>query len=174
MPDQCKQAIICYIALGSNIGDSTAYLKTALKALDTHPSIHFLNTSRFYKSKPHGPQGQPDYINAAVSFETRLEAEELLDVLQGIENENGRDRKNVERWGARTLDLDLLFYDDQIINTKRLTVPHPRICERAFVLFPMRDLGADLKSLGETTIKECIEALSSEALSDIKEIVNDG
>ena len=163
----------CYVALGSNLGDSREYLIKAVDALQSLPTIKKLKASQIYQSKPHGPQDQPDYFNAAVKFDTSLKATALLDVLQKIENDNERVRKGVVRWGARTLDLDLLFYGDETINTKRLTVPHPRICERAFVLLPLHDLGADLKTLGKTTIKECIDGLSPEALSDIKEIIND-
>jgi 2-amino-4-hydroxy-6-hydroxymethyldihydropteridine diphosphokinase len=158
----------CYVALGSNLGDSCDYLDKAVHALQLRPTIKKLKTSKTYQSKPHGPQDQPDYFNAVVKFETSLEAEVLLDTLQKIENDNKRVRKGVVRWGARTLDLDLLFYGDETINTKRLTVPHPRICERAFVLLPLHDLGADLKTLGKTTIKECMDGLSVIELNNIK------
>lgn len=167
--------VICYVALGSNMGDSHTYLKLAINSLISHQNISDLNTSKFYLSKPHGPQNQPDYLNTAVVFRTELNPEALLDLLQKIENENDRVREGVERWGARTLDLDLLFYGHKKINTKRLTVPHPRICERAFVLFPLRDL-IDQKMLdfkmNETTILECIHALSNEELNNIKELEN--
>ena len=165
-----KDIVECYVALGSNLGDSCGYLQKAVKALKTHPDINNLSLSKIYQSKPHGPQDQPDYINAAVKFDTTLAAEDLLDVLQTIENDNQRVRKGVIRWGARTLDLDLLFYADKIINSTRLTVPHPRICERPFVLLPLQDLGASLKKLGNGTIKDCINKLPSEALKEIKEI----
>ncbi len=187
-------SVICYVALGSNLGDSQAYLKKAFVALDSNPEISKLKSSKIYKSKPHGPQDQPDYINAVVKFETKLPAEKLLDLLQSVENDNKRVREGVVRWGARTLDLDLLFYGDknddandigntgksisknsgEKINTKRLTVPHPRICERAFVLLPLRDLLAekitDLKINSKTTIKDCIDKLSSASLNDIQAI----
>jgi 2-amino-4-hydroxy-6-hydroxymethyldihydropteridine diphosphokinase len=156
------------------LGDSKAYLQKAFHALDSHAELSALNLSSIYKSKPHGPQDQPDYFNAVVKFETKLPAETLLDLLQSIENENKRVRKGVVRWGARTLDLDLLFYGDEKIETKRLSVPHPRICERAFVLLPLRDLLAgdiaDLKINAKTTIKDCIDKLSTASLNDIKEI----
>lgn len=168
MSDQSPM-VECYVALGSNLGDSQGYLDKAVAALKSHPKIKNLIVSKTYQSKPHGPQDQPDYYNGAVKFETDLLPEPLLDLLQKIENDNQRVRKGVIRWGARTLDLDLLFYADQTINTKRLTVPHSRICERAFVLLPLRDLGASLKFIGNTSIKDCIEELSAEALKDIKE-----
>ena len=173
--------VLCYVALGSNIGDSIVYLMAGLQALANHSELDFLNVSRFYQSKPHGPQNQPDYINAAVEFETTLEAEALLDELQKIENDNDRLREGVERWGARTLDLDLLFYGDELINTERLTVPHPRICERPFVLYPLRDLLKDkgdqeenLKITKKTSLNDCIAKLSNKAKSEIKEYIIDG
>jgi len=167
--------VICYVALGSNLGDSVAYLNNAIEAFQSSPLIDQLEISPFYKSKPHGPQDQPDYLNAVARFITSYPSEKLLDFLQSIENNNQRVREGVVRWGARTLDLDLLFYGDATINTKRLTVPHPRICERAFVLLPLRDLQADLdsdlqadlKKSTNTSIKSCIKALPDSALKDI-------
>ncbi len=180
------ESVVCYVALGSNLGDSANHIMDGLKALADHSDIDFLNTSLFYQSKPHGPQDQPDYINAAVEFKTNLKPENLLDELQKIENKNGRIREGVERWGARTLDLDLLFYGDEIINTQRLTVPHPRICERAFVLYPLRDLlkeqsardgsqdKENLKITNTTTLNDCIAGLSQKEKDEIKEYQLDG
>ncbi|MCL4121682.1 UNVERIFIED_CONTAM: hypothetical protein GTU68_035215 [Idotea baltica] len=157
------------------MGDSITYLQQAITDLKSHAQIASLQVSRFYKSKPHGPQDQPDYLNAVVYLETGLSALELLDFLQKIENNNDRVREGVVRWGARTLDLDLLFYSNEIINSKRLTVPHPRICERAFVLFPMRDLLDDNPKLyselnEKPSIMDCIDKLSKEEISNIKEL----
>ena len=170
-----------YVALGSNLGDSRAYLDKAVAALQLRKDIRALTVSRYYQSKPHGPQDQADYFNAVVRFETSLGPTALLDALQEIENNNQRVREGVVRWGARTLDLDLLFYADQLINTPRLIVPHSRICERAFVLFPLRDLDAHLdslpntalKKLNKSTIEECIELLPASDLNDIKVIQYD-
>lgn len=178
MTSQSK-LVLCYVALGSNLGDSVNHIMSGLQALANHSELDSLSVSHFYKSKPHGPQDQPDYINAAVEFKTTLKAEALLDELQKIENENGRSRKGVERWGARTLDLDLLLYGDKSINTERLTVPHPRICERAFVLYPLRDLIKEqdkegLKISEEATLNECIAKLSAEVKSEIREYLTNG
>ncbi len=156
------------------MGDSFAYLQQAISDLNAHPGISKLITSRFYKSKPHGPQDQPDYLNAAVSIDTVLDSESLLDAMQKIEIDNHRVREGLKRWGARTLDLDLLFYGNQQINTKRLTVPHPRICERAFVLYPLQDLVSDtkdnLKINKSTTLQDCIENLSDTEKNNIMEL----
>lgn len=177
MAKSAAETEFCYVALGSNLGNSVAYMHKAIEAIESHPLTSYLKTSNLYQSKPHGPQDQPDYINAAVSFNTSLEAEELLNFLQKIENDNARVRQGVPRWGARTLDLDLLFYGEQIINTRRLTVPHPRICERVFVLYPLRDLlkdakGSlqDLKINNSTTLQDCIEELPAAEINNIKDI----
>ena len=137
-----------------------------------------MKVSNFYQSKPHGPQDQPDYLNAVVVFNTDLKPDALLDLLQKIENNNDRVREGVVRWGARTLDLDLLFYGYDVINTKRLIVPHPRIGERAFVLFPLRDLldvkmTSNLKINQTSSILDCIDSLSNEELNNIKELDHD-
>ncbi len=176
-------SVVCYVALGSNLGSSENHIMDGLKALADHSDIEFLSSSLFYQSKPHGPKNQPDYINAVAVFKTALMPEVLLDELQKIENQNGRIREGVERWGARTLDLDLLFYGDETISTKRLTVPHPRICERAFVLYPLRDLiqeqgllrgKQNLKITEKATLNDCIAMLSTEAKDEIKEYtIND-
>lgn len=166
--------VVCYVALGSNLDDPRKHIKNGIKALENHPDLHCLNTSQFYLSKPHGPQDQLDYINGAVNFETDLEPEALLDELQKIENDNGRVRENAERWGSRTLDLDLLFYGNKTIETKRLTVPHPRVCERAFVLYPLRDLVTtcgqeNLKISDKTSLDDCIANLSTKDRNEISE-----
>ncbi|GAA0417874.1 2-amino-4-hydroxy-6-hydroxymethyldihydropteridine diphosphokinase [Cocleimonas flava] len=169
-----KKPVRCYIALGSNMGDSLSYLQQAISDLNDHPHISSLIISRFYKSKPHGPQDQPDYLNGAVSVETTLDPETLLDAMQKIENDNDRVREGVKRWGARTLDLDLLFYGDQEIDSRRLIVPHPRICERSFVLYPLRDLIKDTKDNltidKSTTIEDCINNLSDIEKNNIMEL----
>lgn len=169
------ERVVCFVALGGNLGDSKAYLKNALDELSAHPDIFDLHCSGFYQSKPHGPQNQPDYINAATRFETTLDAEELLDLLQFIENKNKRVREGVERWGARTLDLDLLFYGDEQIKNKRLLVPHPRICERSFVLLPLWEIVSrlglgDLNISKTTTLKDCIDNLPGAELKDIEKV----
>ncbi len=133
----------CYIGLGSNLGDSVNTLKSALAALQHHPGIHLTNTSSFYQSKPHGPADQPDYINAVAEIETTLNPHDLLDALQAIEQHHHRQRDG-ERWGPRTLDLDLLLYGDSSIQSSRLTVPHPQIGKRNFVLYPLAEISRNI------------------------------
>lgn len=130
-----------YIGLGSNLDDPQAQLKKATVALGTIPSSSVVKTSSFYKSKPVGPQDQPDYINAVVELATGLSAPVLLDYLQGIENEHDRQRE--QRWGARTLDLDILLFGEEVIHDDRLVVPHVEMHKRGFVLFPLEEIAPD-------------------------------
>lgn len=136
-------SIQAYIALGCNLGDRMANLSSALKALEEHPDCVAVECSSVYETDPMGPQDQPDYLNAVVGLQTQLSALNLLDELQNIENLHGRVRDG-ERWGARTLDLDLLLYSDSVIDTPVLSVPHPGISERSFVLLPLAELAPDL------------------------------
>lgn len=128
------------IALGSNLGDSRSILVSAINRLQMHPQIEILAVSNWYLTKPIGPP-QPDYLNGCVTIRTSLTPLELLRVLQAIEAEFGRVRQ--ERWGARTLDLDLLLYETQIIDAPTLQLPHPRMVERAFVLVPLAEIAPD-------------------------------
>jgi len=127
-----------FIGLGSNLDEPLSQLNKAIEQLNQLNSLSLINVSSFYRSSPMGPQDQPDYINAVVEVTTNLTAEQLLDTLQNIENIQGRVRS--QRWGARTLDLDILLFGNEVINTERLIVPHSGISERNFVLYPLSDL----------------------------------
>ncbi|MDB3926259.1 2-amino-4-hydroxy-6-hydroxymethyldihydropteridine diphosphokinase [Porticoccaceae bacterium] len=141
---------VAFISLGSNLGNERngifespkQQLLNAIQSIDNQTTIHLLKTSHFYQTQAIGPGDQPDYINAAIKIETSLSANQLLLALQSIENQQGRVRK--ERWGARTLDLDILVFDQLIENSEQLILPHPRAHERAFVLAPLNDLQANL------------------------------
>ena len=133
--------IKAYIGLGSNLDDPQSQLKKAIIAMEMVPSTSVVKTSSFYRSKPVGPQDQPDYINAVVELDTELSAPVLLDYLQAIENEQGRERKI--KWGARTLDLDILLFGDEIINDDSLQVPHVEMHNRGFVLLPLNEISPD-------------------------------
>lgn len=133
---------IAYIALGSNLHTPREQLKRALNALAQLPQTQLMAVSSFYRSKPLGPQDQPDYLNAAVEISTALSPLALLDELQRIENEQGRVR--LRRWGERTLDLDILLYGDEIIQTERLTVPHYDMHNREFVIVPLAEIAPNL------------------------------
>jgi 2-amino-4-hydroxy-6-hydroxymethyldihydropteridine diphosphokinase len=128
------------IALGSNLGASRTTLDEALEALSRNEGVRVIRRSSWYRSAPIGPV-QPDYVNGCALLEVSLAPEALLDVLQATENRFGRVR--AERWGPRTLDLDLILYGAQRIATERLEVPHPRMAERAFVLLPLAEIAAD-------------------------------
>jgi 2-amino-4-hydroxy-6-hydroxymethyldihydropteridine diphosphokinase len=128
------------IGLGSNLGDSKTILTGAIDRLKIHPQIKLLALSSWYLTAPIGPP-QPDYLNGCATIETSLTPLDLLDVLQSIEAEFGRVRQEV--WGARTLDLDLLLYGDRIIDLPTLQIPHPHMCDRAFVLIPLAEIAPD-------------------------------
>jgi len=135
---------IAYVGLGSNLARPEIRLRTALTELDALPRSHCLAYSSLYRSPPMLAPGQsgdqPDYINAVATLDTGLSPVELLSALQNLENRHHRQR--AERWGPRTLDLDLLLFGDEIIDLPELTVPHPGLYERNFVLYPLEELVA--------------------------------
>ncbi|MDH5218624.1 MAG: 2-amino-4-hydroxy-6-hydroxymethyldihydropteridine diphosphokinase [Gammaproteobacteria bacterium] len=136
-------SVTVYLGLGSNLGDSVVTLHSAIDELDRSSDFLLKACSSIYRSKPLDDMPQPDYYNMVIEGITDLEPEALLDFIQGIENNYGRERKG-ERWQARTLDIDILLYGQQIIKTSRLLVPHIGIAERDFVLFPLNELAPDL------------------------------
>jgi len=146
------------IALGSNLGDSLATLEAALKTLDRTPGITVKTYSSWYKTAPIGPS-QPDYLNGCAILEVQLNPQELLKNLLGIEDQFGRVRQ--ERWGPRTLDLDLLLFEDLILSTPELQIPHPRMTQRAFVLVPLAEIAPDW-----------IEPVSGDAIGQLVEKVD--
>jgi 2-amino-4-hydroxy-6-hydroxymethyldihydropteridine diphosphokinase len=135
-----------FIAFGSNLGNRLKHLRTGKRELEAHAGL-ISAQSRVFETEPvGGPDNQGAYLNAVVQLETGLSAPDLLRVLLEIERSRGRERR--ERWGPRTLDLDVLLYGDQIIHTPDLTVPHPRLHDRAFVLEPLSDLVPHLEIPG--------------------------
>lgn len=134
---------VVYIGLGANLAQPVQQLERAVVALQQLRETTLVQVSGFYGSKPMGPQDQPDYVNAVAALSTRLSAEDLLTELQQIEQEQGRQRKD-ERWGPRTLDLDILLFGNESIQTERLTVPHYGMKVREFVLYPLAELNSDL------------------------------
>lgn len=129
---------LAYVGLGANLGDRRAALEGAVAELGRTPGVRVKRVSSFHETAPVGGPPQPDYLNGVVEVETDLDARALLDLLLAIERRFGRERR--ERWGPRTLDLDLLLYGDRVIEEPGLSVPHPRMAERAFVLAPLCEL----------------------------------
>lgn len=155
---------LTYIAIGSNLASPLQQVNSAIEALSVIPDSRLLCHSRFYRSKPLGPQDQPDYLNAVAALETSLLAEQLLDETQIIEQSHGRQRK-AERWGPRTLDLDILLFGSAIINTERLTVPHYDMKNREFMLYPLAEIAPELIFPDGTTLKSLIKTVNKNGLT---------
>jgi 2-amino-4-hydroxy-6-hydroxymethyldihydropteridine diphosphokinase len=130
-----------YIALGSNQGDSAKICSLAVEALDGHNQIQVLKTSSLYRTQPVGMTDQDDFINGVILCRTDLSPEDLLEITRGIENSFHRARH--QRWGPRTLDLDILTYGSQCLDLPWLTIPHPRLHERRFVLIPLAEVSPE-------------------------------
>ncbi|MDN6650985.1 MAG: 2-amino-4-hydroxy-6-hydroxymethyldihydropteridine diphosphokinase [Enterobacterales bacterium] len=153
-----------YIALGSNLANPLHQVQSALNALAELPQTTLIATSSLYRTPPLGPQDQPDYLNAVVALDTDLSAENLLDHTQKIEQEHGRVRKD-ERWGPRTLDLDILLFGDEIINTERLTVPHYDMKNRQFMLYPLAEIAPELHFPTGESLQSVMTQLGAEPLT---------
>lgn len=151
-----------YIGLGSNLDNPAQQVKDAFAELHEIANTELLEHSPLYASTPVGPAGQPNYINACALIDTQLSPIELLDALQGIENAHQRVRK--EHWGPRTLDLDLLLFGRQVIDSERLKVPHPYLCERNFVLYPLADISVPAQMPSGVTIESLRASCSDSGL----------
>lgn len=154
----------CFIALGSNLENPRQQLDQAIESIKKLGNI--VKVSPFYQSAAVGPGEQPDYLNAVFELHTELAAIDLLNALQTIEDTQGRVR--TIRFGARTLDLDILLFNNHTINEKRLTVPHPRMFERNFVIYPLMDIAADLVFPNQKAISEYYNLLSNEGLEKLQ------
>ena len=153
---------IAYIGLGSNLDSPRQQIVTAFSALDALSATALTRRSSLYRSKPVGPPDQADFINAVAELRTGLLPLALLDGLQAIEDRHGRARGR--RWGPRTLDLDLLLYGAATINHERLTVPHPEMLKRAFVLAPLAEIWADCRLPGGGALNDQLAALDRAGL----------
>ncbi|MCJ8298051.1 MAG: 2-amino-4-hydroxy-6-hydroxymethyldihydropteridine diphosphokinase [Pseudomonadales bacterium] len=149
-----SSTVRCYIGIGSNLANPLQQVKTAIVELQQLADCQWRGVSSLYRSAPVGPAGQDDYINAVACLETDLSPESLLDALQQLENTHQRVR--IQRWGARTLDLDILLIAQQHIDTARLIVPHPYIEQRNFVLVPLLELAGDI-SIGQKSLTQLLE-----------------
>lgn len=153
---------LAYVALGANLGDPAATVRAAFAALSNLPESRLLRTSSLYRTAPVGLADQPEFINAAVALETSLAPEALLDTLFDIEARFGRLR--AERNGPRTLDLDLLLYDDQTLDLPRLILPHPRLHLRAFVLYPLAEIAPALNIPGRGPVAAWLPAVANQGI----------
>ncbi|HLX80244.1 MAG TPA: 2-amino-4-hydroxy-6-hydroxymethyldihydropteridine diphosphokinase [Burkholderiales bacterium] len=151
---------VAYVGLGANIGEPRLQLEAAIAELKKLPDTDFVLASGIYKSGPVGYLDQPDFLNAVARLDTRLAPEALLGRLQDIEQRHGRER--LFAGAPRTLDLDLLLYGDQAIASARLTVPHPRMHERAFVLEPLTEIAPDIVIPGRGAARELLAACSTQ------------
>lgn len=152
------------IALGSNMGESLAILEGAIKSLEKTPGITIKAKSSWYRTAPVGGPSQPDYLNGAAILEVQLSPQKLLETLLNIEQEFGRVRQ--EHWGPRTLDLDVLLFDDLILETPDLQIPHPRMTQRAFVLVPLAEIAPDwIEPVSQEPISQLLQKLDCSDVS---------
>jgi len=153
---------IAYVALGANLGDPASTIRAAFGALANLPESRVVHCSSLYRTAPVGILDQPEFVNAAAMLETTLAPEALLDALLEVEQRFGRIR--AEKNGPRTLDLDLLLYNDQFLDLPRLTLPHPRLHLRAFVLQPLAELAPDLIIPGRGRIAAWLPAVANQGI----------
>ncbi len=149
------------LGLGGNLGDPVAAFAQALSRLARHPAVFSLRPSSVFRTAPWGKLDQPEFLNMAVLLETDLPARALLDLCLDLEREGGRERR--ERWGPRTLDIDILTYGGQTIDEPGLQVPHPRIAERAFVLAPLAEIAPGL-SIAGSVVRDLLQAVIDDAI----------
>ncbi len=158
--------LMAYIGIGSNLDDPVRQVKEALEELDTIPDSVMISQSSLYVSKPMGPADQPDYVNAVAALDTLLSPEELLQTLQKIEQRLGRERGD-EHWGPRVIDLDLLLYGKKKISTDTLTVPHPGLHERDFVIIPLAEIAGNMNIPGNGLLSTLIAACESHSVKKL-------
>ncbi|MGH3077813.1 MAG: 2-amino-4-hydroxy-6-hydroxymethyldihydropteridine diphosphokinase [Gaiellaceae bacterium] len=148
-----------YVGLGANLGERQKTLRRALELLGAEDGIEVVAVSELRETDPVGVEDQPRFLNGAAALETTLGARELLDVLLRVERALGRVRDGTRRWGPRTIDLDLLLYDDDVVDEPGLRVPHPRLYERRFALEPLADLDAELEIPGRGRVLDLLARL---------------
>lgn len=152
---------IAFVGLGANLGDAAANVARAVHSLDSIPGTRVLRASRRYRTPAWGLEQQPDFVNAVAMLETQLDARALLDALLDIEKRHGRERDHAQRWGPRVLDLDLLLHGDQQLDQPGLTLPHPHLHERAFVLVPLVEIAPHLDIPGRGPARAALMRLQA-------------
>ena len=155
-----------YLGLGANLNAPRKQIHAAVTALKALKDVEFVCVSHDYASKPMGPQDQPDYVNAVACVKTALMPEQLLDLTQAIELEHGRVRKE-QRWGPRTLDIDILLFGNDVIDTPRLTVPHYGLTEREFVVYPLLEIAPTLVLPNNQSLADITKTLP---LNDLQQL----
>jgi 2-amino-4-hydroxy-6-hydroxymethyldihydropteridine diphosphokinase len=157
------------IALGGNVGDARARFDAAVDAIRRQAPATLTARSADYETPPWGGVAQPAFINACIAIETERDPQTLLATLHAIERMFGRDRAQETRWGPRTLDLDLIAYDDVALDTSELTLPHPRLFERAFVLVPLAEIAPDRVIAGRS-VREALSRVSQEGIARLPDV----
>lgn len=157
-----------FLSIGTNIGDRQENIRQAIKILEQDSNIDIRGISKVYETKPWGLLDQASFLNICVDIDVKCTADKLLSICQNIEHELKRER--LVRWGPRTIDVDILFFNDSIIEEENLIVPHPRIQERAFVLVPLMDLDENLSVKGKN-IRLWLESIGTDGIKEYK--IND-
>lgn len=157
-----------FLGLGSNLGDREGNIASALDILAAHPQIRLHLVSALYQTAPVGYTDQPDFLNAVAGIETSLSPQELLDVCLETERRLGRVR--TQRWGPRTIDIDLLVFDDLVCQSERLNLPHPRMKERCFVLMPLAEIAPDVQLPGGQTPRQLLQSCPDQQVRYYKQL----
>lgn len=157
-----------FVGLGGNLGDVETTLVEALWAIDGLPQTSIRAQSALYRSKPWGRGDQPDFLNGAVELQTRMTPRVLLEHLLAIEERFGRVRAKEDRWGPRTLDLDLLVFGEEVIDEPGLHVPHPRLHERAFVLVPLAEIAPSLHIVGQGKVSDLLAQVDASGIEAVE------
>lgn len=152
------------LSLGSNLGDRAEAIENALRLLSENPGVTLLARSRLYRTAPWGDENQEDFLNACALVETNLSPHDLLKLCLDVERQLGRDRAKSRRWGPREIDIDVLFYDEVKLSEPELTLPHPHMFERAFVLVPLSDI-AGTRNVAGSSINEAMRKLDRSGVS---------
>lgn len=158
-----------FIGLGGNLGDVPSTLQQAIADITAIPGVAFVAQSGFYQTPPWGGVEQPDFVNAVLEVETELDPQQLLDQLLVVERRHGRDRVDELRWGPRKLDCDILLYANRTLHTPSLTVPHPRMAQRAFVLVPLAELDDRLLIPGAGPLRLLLDRLAPQPIRLIEQ-----
>ncbi len=158
-----------FIALGSNLNDPLSQIEAAFRALAALPATRLTARSPSYRNRALGPEPQPDFINAVAKLLTGLSPHQLLDALQSIESAQGRERR-AQRWAPRVIDLDLLLYGDLQMRDRRLTLPHPELIQRRFVLQPLSDIAPDLEIPGHGALRDLLQRAPAHELIRVDSI----